>query len=296
MSLQLKKDYGELVLDEDMKFCRALLSRLSKSISEVSLRFYKHYPNLSQGQLLKEIKDPLNQDVRLKDILNGNEYAHIIIEFDFKLHSNNVEYSAFIRRNNIRLSKIYGDFEFDIFGYGNISNLGDLIKSGDKEILRIIQDWIKKDAKVMKIGVREAYIASSEGSPEFDVSKRIWSYYANPVDFLRDVIKFIKYFEEIDAPRYVKEEYLEINDRLKPYNDWFIAKELYDAKGFKSKFSEFVKENNIAVASGSLILSSNDLDKNFVFIREISEKIIFPVMKSVPGRKDFIEIIKKQLK
>lgn len=118
---------------------------------------------------------------------------------------------------------------------------------------------------------------------------------SGPVDFLRDIIKFIKNFEEIDAPKYLKEEYLKLNDKLKPYDDRFVASELYSSERFKPKFDEFVEENKIAVVAGSLTISSNDLDRNFVFTREVAEKIIFPVMRKVPGRKDFIEIIKEEL-
>ena len=213
----------------------------------------------------------------------------------FKLKINDYLFDGYLRRNNIRLAKVYGQFELDIFGNKEISNLGDLIVYNAEKLKEIIQEWIIKDASNLKISIKEAYIASSVGDADIDLSKRIWVYYASPADFLKDVIKFIKYFEDIEAPKYLKKEYEQVIDRLDPYNETFIASQLYSSPKFKSKFEEYVKENNIAVGAGSLILSSNDLDNNFVFAREVSEKIVFPVMKSVPGRKAFIDIIDEKL-
>jgi len=296
MSLYVKK-YGNMGLDSDIKFFSLLLRRLEKLLSDVRLVFYKDYPNISQGKIINEIPDILNKDFKIKDLeLNPQDFFGLIIEFKFKIKANNQIFDGFLRRNNYELSKIYGNFELDIFGNNDISNFGDLILNGNKNLKDAVELWIAKDARELHIPIQEAYIAPSIGYPEIDVSKRIWMYYFNPVDFLRDIIKFIKNLEEIEAPKYVKEEYEKMSDRLKPYNDRFIASELYSSEAFKPRFEEFVKENNISVAPGSLILSSDNLDNNFIFARELSEKIIFPVMKSVPGREQFIEIIKEKIK
>ncbi len=297
MSLYVKK-YNNMGLDSDVKFCSLLLKRLDKILFDVRLAIYKDYPNISQGKLIKEIPNILNKDnFKIKDLeLNQQDLFGMIFEFKFKIKANNRIFDGFLRRNNYELSKIYGNFELDIFGNTEISNFGDLILNGNKNLKDAIEFWIAKDARELQIPIQEAYIAPSIGNPEIDVSKRIWMYYSNPVDFLRDIIKFIKNLEEIEAPKYIKEEYEKINDKLKPYNDMFIARELYASEAFKPRFEEFVKENNISVMPGSLILFSNNLDNNFIFARELSEKLIFPVMKSVPGREEFIEIIKEKIK
>lgn len=297
MSLYVRK-YGELDLNLDLKYCKILLRRLENYIDETNLIVYKDFPNISQGKIINEVNDPFSRDIRVIDIVKDlSELFNCIFEFKFKLKVNGYIYDAYLRRNNFRLSRIYGQFEFDIFGNKHVSNFGDLILSQSQvETFKdIIQEWITKDAAQLKISIQEAYIGSSQGDPEIDISKRIWTYYSSPSDFLKDVIKFIKNFEDIDAPLYVKEEYDKINDKLKPYDDTFIARELYASIKFKPKFDEFVRENHIAVAPGSLIISSKNLDDNFIFAREVSEKIVFPVMKSVPGRKDFIEIINEKL-
>lgn len=247
--------------------------------------------------MIKEIPDALNKDINVADLQkNISEFLNHIFEFKFKININNSIFDGFLRRNNYTLSKIYGSYEFDIFGNPKVSNFGDLILSGNENLKSVAEAWITKDAQHFKVQIQEAYIAPSSGDPEIDISKRIWMYYVNPADFVGDVIKFIKHFEDIEAPVYMKEEYKKISDRLKPYNDKFLASELYSSEKFKPKFDEFVRENNISAIAGSLIISSNDLDNNFVFARELSEKIIFPVMNAVPGREDFIEIIKTHIK
>ncbi len=220
----IAKKYADVPIDRDLKYCMALLNRLGTQLSDVKLVIYKDYPNISQGKMIKEIPDALNKDINVADLQkNISELLNHIFEFKFKININNSIFDGFLRRNNYSLSKIYGSYEFDIFGNSKVSNFGDLILSGNENLKSVAEAWITKDAHQFKVQIQEAYIAPSSGDPEIDISKRIWMYYVNPADFVGDVIKFIKHFEDIESPVYMKEEYKKISDRLKPYNDKFLA-------------------------------------------------------------------------
>ena len=67
------------------------------------------------------------------------------------------------------------------------------------------------------------------------------------------------------------------------------------SKKFSDKFNSMVLEKEIQIRKGSLILSSNNLENNFLLARELSEKMIFPVMKQVTGDTEFRDILDKSI-
>lgn len=182
------KCYSNFDYDLDLKYLKILLARLSSYISEVDLAVYKDYPNTSQGELIKTIPDIMNKDIKIKDILlNLQELYKYIFEYQFKLKIKDIVYSGYLRRNNFVLSKGYGQYEFDIFGYKEISCFGDLLMYGEKNLKKFIEQWIKEDGKNLRIPIQEAFIASSFGDAETDISKRVWMYYSF------DIKKFLKH-------------------------------------------------------------------------------------------------------
>ena len=139
--------------NEDLKYCTILLKKMKGFISSVSLIVYENYPNISQGKIVKEIKDPLSKNLVIKDIVpNQQNIYNYIYEFKFKLKVDDYIYDAFLRLNNYNLKKIYGNIILDIFGNSNVSNLGDLISLGNNKLIKLIHidNEQQKENLVMK--------------------------------------------------------------------------------------------------------------------------------------------------
>ena len=137
MSIYVRR-YGEFDLNTDIRYCKLLLRRLDKFISNIHLVVYKDYPNITQGKIIKKIPNALNLDYKVKDLVSGHDIFNCIFEFKFRLKIDTYVFDAYLRRNNLTFSKAYGQFELDLFGNREISNLGDLILSGAEELKKMI--------------------------------------------------------------------------------------------------------------------------------------------------------------
>ncbi len=298
------KGYGEYKdLQQNLRFCLSLLNKLG--FEEINIKFFKNYPNKSQGELINSVKlELLKKEILVKDYVEIGKYLiwDIVIEIDFKIKIKGEIIDGFIRIYNNKLSKVYGDIEMDIYPFEDVSNFGDLIVNYKlNKFKEIIENHITKEAGYFKLKFKEAYISVSLGDSYIDPSKKIWIYYSSPALLIIDILSFIKNIKDIEVeegirvPSYLNEKYQKIIPQIRPYNNSFLGRELIGNEKFRGKFDDFVKENEVLAKSGSLILSSNDIHKNLNLIREISEKLIFPVMSKVTGETQFRDIINKTL-
>ena len=141
----------------------------------------------------------------------------------------------------------------------------------------------------------------SYGEPSVDLSKRIWIYYSQPFFLIVDLLNFIKNFKELEIdkgyglPKYLLPDYEQIIHKIRPYSVDFLSKEFMSSPKFVKRFEHEVMQKAIEIRPGSLIISSNNLENNFLFARDLSEKMIFPVMSQVTGDKEFKDILDKSL-
>lgn len=293
--------FGYRKYNEEIKLALLILESM-KPRGDIIMNVYKKYPDKIRGELIKSEKIEKNKDIRIGDLgIRGFLLSELIFEFEFMIDVDGEDVSAYIRLNNDLLRKIYGDIEMDIYPFKDISNLGDLICKKDLNDLKNSIESAVSKYKDLKIPLKEAYISVSFGEPSIDFSKRVWIYYSNPIFLVADLISFIKYFKELEfgdgesVPKYLIPSYEEIIHKLKPYNVDFLSREFMGSAKFQKKFNSAVSEKQVIVKPGSLILSSNNLENNFLLARDLSEKIIFPVMKQVIGDVEFKEILDKAL-
>lgn len=295
---------GHRKYNEEIKLALLILESVNPK-GEIIMNIYQGYPDKIRGKLLKSQKIEKNvlRDLRISDHidLSRNSLYSLIIEFEFILNIGKEDISGYIRLNNDLLRKNYGDIEMDIYPFKDVSNLGDLIyKENLNDMKNAIESAILK-YKQFRIPLKEAYISVSFGEPTIDLTKRIWIYYSNPIFLVADLINFIKYFKELEfgeessVPKYLIPHYEEIIHKLKPYNVDFLSREFMSSEKFNKRFEEAVSEKQIAIKRHSLTLSSNSIENNFLLARDLSEKMIFPVMKQVTGDVEFKQILDKSL-
>lgn len=296
--------FGYRKYNEEISLVRGILESMNPQ-GEIILNVYKNYPDKIRGKLIKseKLERGILRDIKIKDYIDFSKYSlsEIIFEFEFNINIDNENISCYIRLNNEHLRKIYGDIEMDIYPFKDIANLGDLIYKKDLVDLKNSIESAVKKYKELKIPLKEAYICVSFGEPSIDLSKRVWIYYSNPIFLVSDLISFIKYFKELefgegqDVPKYLIPYYEEIIHKLRPYSIDFLSREFMGSEKFVKRFENAVSEKQIIVKKGSLILSSNNIENNFLLARDLSEKLIFPVMKQVIGDKEFKDILDKSL-
>jgi len=291
--------------NDEIKFCIHLLKAVGAP-EIVKLNLYWNFPDKVRGKLLNSQEININQmqEIKLSDYINFREYSlsEIIIEFEFNLLVNEKEISAYLRLNNECLRKSFGDLELDIYPFENISNFGDLLQKNNLEdIKKNIESVIVKYPKELGFIVKEAYIAVSYGEPSLDLSKRIWIYYSQPFLLIADLLNFIKNFKELEfdegfnVPNYLVPVYEGIIHKIRPYSVDFLSREFMGSEKFSKRFNYEVMQKTIEIRKGSLILSSNNIENNFLLARDLSEKMIFPVMQKVTGDTEFRDILDKSL-
>jgi hypothetical protein len=295
--------YGSRNYNEEFKLGRAILNSIGVR-KDVMMNIYSKFPDKARGKLLKSEKiDDISKDIKISDYVDLRQFPlnEIIIELEFILEIEKEKISGYLRINNDFLKKYFGDIELDIYPFKDISNFGDLIRKYDLIKIKESVEKTLRESKIFGVYIREAYISVSEGEPSIDLSKRIWIYYSNPIFLVADLINFIKYFEELEieegmnVPKYLIPYYEEIIHKLKPYSVDFLSREFMTSGKFVKRFESAVSEKQVSIKKGSLILSSNNIENNFLLARDLSEKLIFPVMKQVTGDVEFKKILNDSL-
>lgn len=294
--------YGARKLNSEIKLCRHILNAVSSS-EIIKVNIYENISDKINGNIINKFEFNNNElnDIVISNYVNLREHSlgKIIVDLEFNINVDDKLISSYIRINNDSMRRSFGDIEMDIYPFEDVSNFGDLIKKFKLDNFKIdIEKIIKKYPKEFGIIVNESYIAVSHGEPSIDFSKRIWMYYSQPYYFIMDILNFIKNFKELEVddgfgvPRYIIPDYEEILHKIKPYDVKFLSKQFMNSEGFSKIFNLSIKEKEIEVRPGSLIISSDDIENNFLLARDLSEKMIFPVMKKVTGEQEFREYLK----
>jgi hypothetical protein len=210
-----------------------------------------------------------------------------IIRFVGKWEGEGAEYEAYVSMSNApNWSRVYGDVEVNVFPKGNVRDIVDIFYA-DKTTKRHLVDSFLDSFSGFNDGifkVKGIYFALGVPSAEdFDLWRS--AFVSSETRLLEDAITALKATGDE-----------EIRKWLAPYSVPFLVRNLREIPRFETELHGFFDEHGIVEKeTGSISYIGEDPESFKKFFADLSDKVLKPVIHSLPPDSDIASRIRKTI-